>query len=65
MASMKGGGRLYLAGAVMLLALTHGTSVAEPSEDSAEEEPNDDISPGEQDFRERRWSILWMLSRQV
>jgi len=24
MASMKGGGRLYLAGAVMLLALTHG-----------------------------------------
>jgi hypothetical protein len=34
MASMKGGGRLYLAGAVMLLALTHGTSVAEPSEDS-------------------------------
>jgi hypothetical protein len=64
MASMKGGGRLYLAGAVMLLALTHGTSVAEPSEDSypladessedsyAEEEPNDDISPGEQDFRE-------------
>jgi hypothetical protein len=64
MASIKGGGRLYLAGAVMLLALTHGTSVAEPSEDSypladessedsyAEEEPNDDISPGEQDFRE-------------
>ena len=61
MASMKGGGPLYLAGAVMLLALTHGTSVAEPSEDSypladesseAEEEPNDEISPGEQDFRE-------------
>ena len=47
-ASMKGGVRFYLAGAVMLLALagcTHGTSVAVPGENSyaAAGDPTDDL----------------------
>ena len=59
---MKGGVRFYLVGAVMLLALTgctHGTSVAVFGKDSyaAAEDPNDDFSRGERDFREANFGL--------
>jgi hypothetical protein len=59
---MKGGVGFYLVGAVMLLALagsTHGASVAVPGEDSyaAAEDPNDDLSRGERDFRETNFGL--------
>ena len=58
---MKGGVRLYLAGAVILLVLTgctHGTSVA-VREDSyaAVEDPNDDLSLGEPRFGEASFGL--------
>jgi len=58
---MNGDGPFYLACAVMLLALpgcTHGSSVAVLANDSyAMAVPNDDLSPGERDFREADFGL--------
>jgi len=58
---MNGDGPFYLACAVMLLALpgcTHGSSVAVLANDSyAMAVPNDDLSPGERDYREADFGL--------